>query len=75
MLVYLFINNQTDHSLKIKALRKNNIKETISAGGVVLNKEGEVLVCSQRGTSWPFPKGHIEPQESENIAARREIYE
>ena len=46
-----------------------------SAGGVVLNKRGQVLVVNQRGRSWSLPKGHIEDGESALEAARREIYE
>jgi ADP-ribose pyrophosphatase YjhB (NUDIX family) len=42
---------------------------------VVLNGAGEVLVVSQRGTSWSLPKGHIEPGEDALTAAKREIYE
>ena len=49
--------------------------KTRSAGGVVTNDEGEVLVVSQRGTSWSLPKGHIDPGEEALDAARREIYE
>src|ERR1700719_4181980 len=49
--------------------------KTRSAGGVVTNDEGEVLVVSQRGTSWSLPKGHIDSGEEALDAARREIYE
>jgi 8-oxo-dGTP pyrophosphatase MutT (NUDIX family) len=45
------------------------------AGGVVLNRKGEVLVVNQRGRSWSLPKGHIEKGETVLEAARREIYE
>ena len=48
---------------------------THSAGGVVINDDGKVLVVSQRGTSWSLPKGHIDPGEDALEAARREIYE
>ena len=48
---------------------------TESAGGVVLNKQGQVLVVSQHGTSWSLPKGHIDPGEDAMAAARREIAE
>jgi len=48
---------------------------TQSAGGVVLNPEGLVLVVNQRGRSWSLPKGHIERGEDPLAAARREIYE
>jgi 8-oxo-dGTP pyrophosphatase MutT (NUDIX family) len=50
-------------------------KKTFSAGGVVLNPQGLVLVVSQHGTSWSLPKGHIDPGEDALAAARREIYE
>jgi 8-oxo-dGTP pyrophosphatase MutT (NUDIX family) len=49
--------------------------KTISAGGVVINPHGEVLVVNQRGNSWSLPKGHLDPGEDELTAARREIYE
>jgi len=49
--------------------------KTRSAGGIVLNPEGRVLVVSQKGTSWSLPKGHLEEGENELEAARREIYE
>ena len=48
---------------------------TYSAGGVVLNGSGQVLVVNQRGNSWSLPKGHIDPGEDALTAARREIYE
>ncbi|HEX8286206.1 MAG TPA: NUDIX domain-containing protein [Pyrinomonadaceae bacterium] len=48
---------------------------TESAGGVVLDAEGRVLLVSQHGTSWSLPKGHVEEGESLLEAARREIYE
>jgi len=51
------------------------MKKTRSAGGVVTNNEGEVLVVSQRGRSWSLPKGHIDPGEDALAAAKREIYE
>lgn len=51
------------------------MKRTESAGGIVVNSKGEVLVVSQHGTSWSLPKGHIEAGEGRLAAARREIYE
>jgi 8-oxo-dGTP pyrophosphatase MutT (NUDIX family) len=48
---------------------------TKSAGGVVINTDGDVLVVSQHGTSWSLPKGHIDEGETALEAARREIYE
>ncbi len=52
-----------------------DIKNTKSAGGVVMNTKGEVLVVSQHGTSWSLPKGHLEEGESAMAAALREIQE
>ena len=51
------------------------MKETQSAGGVIENTEGKIVVVSQRGTSWSLPKGHIEDGEDILAAAKREIYE
>lgn len=51
------------------------MRVTRSAGGVVLNKDGKVLVVNQKGTSWSLPKGHIESGEESLDAATREIYE
>ena len=51
------------------------MKQTESAGGVVINSQGQVLVVSQRGKSWSLPKGHIDAGETPLAAARREIYE
>lgn len=49
--------------------------KTRSAGGVVLDSRGQILVVNQNGTSWSLPKGHIEEGEDAPSAARREIYE
>jgi ADP-ribose pyrophosphatase YjhB (NUDIX family) len=49
--------------------------ETRTAGGVVVNEAGEILVVNQRGTSWSLPKGHIDPGETALEAAMREIWE
>ena len=51
------------------------MNQTESAGGVVVNGRGQILVVSQYGTSWSLPKGHIEAGEDRLSAARREIYE
>ncbi|HYO64040.1 MAG TPA: NUDIX domain-containing protein [Pyrinomonadaceae bacterium] len=49
--------------------------ETESAGGIVLDARGRVLVVSQHGTSWSLPKGHVEEGEDYLSAALREIGE
>src|SRR5882724_2339037 len=46
-----------------------------SAGGVVVNTQGLVVVVSQRGVAWSLPKGHIEQDEDPREAAVREIRE
>ena len=56
-------------------LNLTSMRRTHSAGGVVTNDEGKVLVVSQRGTSWSLPKGHIDVGENALVAAKREIYE
>ena len=48
---------------------------TESAGGLVVNLKGEVLVVNQNGNSWSLPKGHIDQGEKPLEAAKREIYE
>ncbi len=50
-------------------------KVTVSAGGVVVNQHGMVLVINQNGTSWSLPKGHVNPGEEPVQAAIREIME
>lgn len=51
------------------------VKESQSAGGVVINDEGKILVVNQHDRSWSLPKGHIDPGEDVLAAAKREIYE
>lgn len=46
-----------------------------SAGGVVIGPGNKIVVVSQHNDSWSLPKGHLEPQEDEEEAAIREIYE
>lgn len=50
-------------------------RKTKSAGGVVVNKRGQVLLANQRGNSWSLPKGHVDPGEDALAAAKRETYE
>lgn len=51
------------------------MKQTYSAGGIVLNNQGKVLVVNQNGNSWSLPKGHIDEGEDALTAAAREIKE
>ncbi len=45
-----------------------------AAGGIVINKEREVLMIFRRN-KWDFPKGKIEEGESPELAAMREVAE
>lgn len=56
-------------------MNRRDYVETRSAGGVVVNARGEILVVNQEGTSWSLPKGHIKGSESALSAAIREIKE
>ena len=58
-----------------KPRSKNVPKISESAGGVVLNPRGEVLIVNQNSDSWSLPKGHLDKGESALEAAQREIYE
>jgi ADP-ribose pyrophosphatase YjhB (NUDIX family) len=51
------------------------MRKTASGGGVVFNRNGQVLVVNQNGNSWSLPKGHIDPGEDAMAAAGREIKE
>jgi len=51
------------------------MRKTKSAGGVVVNSDGKVLVVDQQGTSWSLPKGGIDDGETPLETAKREIYE
>lgn len=52
----------------------SQMKVVRAAGGVVENREGEVLMITRKG--WPdLPKGHIDQGESSEDAALREVSE
>jgi diadenosine hexaphosphate hydrolase (ATP-forming) len=51
------------------------MKMVEGAGGVVFNREGQILVLGHRNGTWVFPKGHIDPGETHLIAAIREVEE
>jgi 8-oxo-dGTP pyrophosphatase MutT (NUDIX family) len=49
-----------------------------SAGGIIVNSRGEVVIVSQgtgTGATWSLPKGGVEPGEDFLTAAKREIDE
>jgi 8-oxo-dGTP diphosphatase len=50
-----------------------------SAGGVVVNDRDEIALVLQRGRAkrwrWTLPKGRVDPGETVEVAALREVYE
>jgi 8-oxo-dGTP pyrophosphatase MutT (NUDIX family) len=68
------LSKNTKRNFKAGAVSRA-VRITQSAGGVVLNKLGQVLVISQHGTTWSLPKGHVERGENTLEAAKREILE
>jgi 8-oxo-dGTP diphosphatase len=50
-------------------------KREFSAGGVVIKDNNEVLLIKNHVNIWTFPKGHIEPGESKEETAIREVKE
>ncbi len=51
------------------------MKRAVSAGGVVLNTQKNVLLVLQKSGLWSLPKGHVKKGEDVLNAAKREIYE
>ncbi len=57
------------------------MKREFSAGGIIFNNKGEVLLIHNMAmrdpqkSYWGFPKGHIDPKESSKEAAIREVRE
>jgi len=68
-------NSQKTKEYLLKNAMGDKILTTKTAGGVVINRDGKVLIVNQEGTSWSLPKGHIEDDETALDAAQREIYE
>lgn len=50
-------------------------ESSVSAGGVVINSLGQILVVKQLGDTWSLPKGHVNGNEDILVAAQREISE
>lgn len=52
------------------------MKRIFSAGGIVFNDQGEVLICKPTSHDyWIFPKGKVEEGETPQITAIREVEE
>lgn len=48
----------------------------ITAAGICITSQGRVLLCLRNdGEGWAFPAGHVEPDETPEAAARRELFE
>ncbi len=52
-------------------------KAEYSAGGIVQDGDNLLMikVAKKEGEVWTFPKGHLEPGESDEVAAVREVLE
>lgn len=50
-------------------------KQTMSAGGIIINPDGRIAIVNQKHRSWSLPKGHVEENEDLLEAAKREIFE
>src|SRR5258708_6083038 len=54
----------------------NQMKREFSAGGIVFNNQGQVLVTQHsQNKHWSFPKGLIDPGQTTEEAALREVRE
>lgn len=49
--------------------------KTISAGGIIVNQNNEILLTTKGSDFWMLPKGHVEEGEDLLEAAKREIFE
>lgn len=49
--------------------------KTESAGGIIVNDWGKIVVVQQQKNTWSLPKGHVDVGEDLVSTAQREIYE
>lgn len=61
--------------MSVKKTKSLEFKREYSAGGVVIKDRKEVLLIKNPSNIWTFPKGHIEPGETKEQAALREVKE
>jgi 8-oxo-dGTP diphosphatase len=64
--------------VKYRAVRSMQRKFTVSAGAVVFNQRGEILLLDhllRPGSGWGIPGGFINPSEQLEDAVRREVLE
>ena len=55
--------------------KRGRVEYHHSAGGLVMSGERILLISTRRGRRWQLPKGHLEPGETSEQAAVREIRE
>ncbi|MBX7173966.1 MAG: NUDIX domain-containing protein [Pyrinomonadaceae bacterium] len=71
--------NKFPKYLRYRAVRATQRKFTVSAGAVVLNEKGEVLLLDHllrpTANGWGIPGGFINPSEQLDDAVRREVFE
>lgn len=59
-----------------KPRRWKNVKRSLAkSGGILLNENNRVLLVQSRASKWGFPKGSVEPGETFEECAEREIFE
>ena len=51
------------------------MKQTFSAGGIIVNHNNEIPLITEGDGFWGFPRGRIENNEDNLSAAIREIHE
>ena len=61
--------------MQIKSSKERTFRREYSAGGVVVKDKREILLIKNPSNIWTFPKGHIEPGETKEQAAIREVKE
>lgn len=64
----------SDQPSKILTALKKMTSEIPAAGGIVLNQFNEILYIYRRGF-WDLPKGKLDPGETTEVAAVREVME
>ena len=79
-IIDLFLNSKNynglivgEESTILKQIKKQFI-HIKAAGGLVFNKKGELLLIKRLG-KWDLPKGKLEPEETKQIGAIREVEE
>ncbi len=59
---------------KLEISKRSAIKTVVAAGGLVRNSRGDALMIMRDGR-WDLPKGHVDPGESLEQCALREVSE